>query len=68
MGWLQSLQKKSHKEKLRIIWATAIVTACLLITVWIFTSHYSKTVPKDTSIFQVISRGFNDLGKSLKKK
>lgn len=68
MGWLQRLQKKSHKEKLRIIWVTAIVTASLLVAAWIFTSHYSKAVPKDTSIFQVLSRGFNDLGKSLKKK
>ena len=68
MALLSSLQKKTHKEKVRIIWIVAGVTALLLLAAWIITSRYSKNSPKETSVFQVISRGFGDVKNSLKKK
>lgn len=68
MGLFESLQKKTHKEKIRIIWITMITTALLLVVAWVIASRYSKNSPKDTSLFQVIYRGFGDVKNSLKKK
>jgi len=68
MGWIEGLQKKPHREKVRIIWLAAILTAVLLIAAWMFASRYHKNSPKDISVFQVISRGFNDISSSLRKK
>lgn len=68
MGWLKRLQNKPQKEKLRIIWVVVAAVTIFLIAAWVLASRYSKNTPKDTSLFQVISRGFNDLGNSLKKK
>lgn len=68
MGLFESLQKKSHREKVRIIWLVAGLTAAFLIVAWVFASRYYKDTPKDVSVFQVISRGFNDISSSLRKK
>ena len=68
MGLIERLQKKSHSEKIRIIWGAVIITAALLVLVWVLTSRYSKNVPKDTSLFQVIYRGFGDVKNSFGKK
>ena len=68
MGLIENLQKKTHKEKVRIIWIVAGLTAAFLIVAWVLASRYYKNTPRDTTVFQVISRGFNDIGNSLKKK
>jgi predicted permease len=68
MGLFKSLQKKTHKEKIRIIWIVMVLTALLLVAAWIIASRYSKNSPKDTSLFQVIYRGFGDVKNSLRKK
>ena len=68
MGLIERLQKKSHSEKIRIIWAAVIIMAALLVLAWVLTSRYSKNVPKDTSLFQVIYRGFGDVKNSFGKK
>lgn len=68
MGLFKSLREKTHKEKVRIIWIVMVVTALLLIVAWIIANRYSKNSPRDTSLFQVIYRGFGDVKNSLKKK
>ena len=68
MDWLQKIQNKPQAEKLRIIWATVIVVAILLVGVWIISARYYKNVPKDNTLFNTIGQGIHDVNESLKKK
>lgn len=67
MSWLEKLQKKSHKEKVKIIWLTVACFGALLIVVWVFTSKIPNIKDRDTSLFKIIGRGINDVGNNFKK-
>ena len=67
MSWLTKIQNKSREQKIRIIWIAAIAGAVLLIVLWIFTSKIGETLPKDTSLFKEMGRGFKDIRDSYNK-
>ncbi|MBI5530749.1 MAG: hypothetical protein HY918_04640 [Candidatus Doudnabacteria bacterium] len=67
MSWIQNIQNKTQAEKLRIIWAVAIVVGILLIAVWVISYRMHKNAPADTTLFQTIGRGFKDVKDNFKK-
>ncbi len=67
MSWLENIRNKPHHEKIRLIWIFAIITGVLLILLWIATTRINKNLPKDTSLFNTISRGVSDLRNNYKK-
>ncbi|MCX6797393.1 MAG: hypothetical protein NTX98_02865 [Candidatus Doudnabacteria bacterium] len=67
MDWLKNLQKKTHAEKVKIIWLTAIVAFVFLVIIWILTSNMSRYKQKDTTLFQTISRGLKDMKNNFRK-
>jgi heme/copper-type cytochrome/quinol oxidase subunit 2 len=67
MSWLENLQKKSHAEKVRIIWLMVAIVSIFLVVVWIFTSNISRYKQKDTTLFQTIGRGVKDFGNNFRK-
>lgn len=66
MSWLENIRKKTYHEKMRIIWTVIVITVILLIVVWIVTARVQKSLPKDTTFFQTIVRGFHDVGQQYK--
>lgn len=68
MSWMEKLQKKSHSEKIKIIWLTVITVFIFLVIIWIFTSNISHYKQKDTTLFETFSRSLKDLGNNFKKK
>ncbi len=67
MGWLKNLQKKTHAEKVKIIWLTVIVAFVFLVIIWILTSNMSRYKQKDTTLFQTIGRGLKDMKNNFRK-
>ncbi len=61
MSWLEKIQKKSNTEKMRLMWTVLIISAILLVILWILTSKISKNLPKDTTLFQTVGKGFKDI-------
>lgn len=66
MGWINDIQKKPKEERIRIIWICVIVAAVLLIVLWIMTWGYKKSAPKDTTLFNTISKSFNNAKEQFK--
>ncbi|MDE2312156.1 MAG: hypothetical protein KGJ93_03690 [Patescibacteria group bacterium] len=67
MSWLQRIRQKPQAEKIRFIWIIMIIVAVILILLWIITDRYSRHLPKETHLFQVIGQGFTDLKNNYKK-
>ncbi len=61
MSLIESLQKKSPEQKMRIIWATVIVAFILLMVLWILTTRIGKKMPTDTTMFKAIGQGVEDV-------
>ena len=67
MGWIENIQKKPQAEKIRIIWTVTILAVIFLIIIWVFTAKLTKNTPKDTTLFQTISKGIKDFKSNFKK-
>ena len=67
MSWIEKIQQKPQKIKLRIITITLLVIVTILIVLWIFTSKIGKTGPADTTLFKKISEGFENIKENFRK-
>lgn len=67
MSLIEKIQKLPPERKIKIIWVVAIVVAALMIVLWILAAKFQKNVPADTTLFQTIGRGVNDLKNNWKK-
>ncbi len=67
MNIIQTIQKKSQKEKMAIIWAIAILAAVLMIAVWVVSARFQKKVAGDTSLFQTIGNGIHNIKENYRK-
>lgn len=63
MSWLEKIRNKPQAEKIRLIWIACAIAAALLIIIWILTSRLKRDLPKDTSLFQTISKAVKNLKK-----
>ena len=67
MSLLDTIRKKSNAEKMRLLWIVVILAAALLVAAWILTAQISRTGPKDTTLFQTISQGLQNVKNNYKK-
>lgn len=67
MDFLKKIQNKPQEQKLRLIWIVAISIAVLLIIVWVISYRFEKSVPKDTTLFQTLGKGIQDVRDNYKK-
>jgi predicted permease len=67
MNIIEKIRQKPQAEKLKIIWTVAIITAILLIIVWIISARYYKRADKDTTFFQTIGQGIKDVRENFRK-
>jgi uncharacterized membrane protein YvbJ len=67
MSIIQNIQKKSQKEKLRIMWAIGIIVVALLIIIWVISAHFQKNTNTDNTLFDTIGNGFHNLKENYKK-
>lgn len=61
MNWIEKIRQKPQEQKIRLIWTVVIITAVLLIILWIVLARFQKSLPKDTSLFKAIGKGFQDI-------
>lgn len=67
MNWIDKIRQKPQEQKVRLIWITVIVAAVVLLILWIILDRYSRSLPKDTTLFDTIGKGIQDLKNSYKK-
>lgn len=67
MSWIEKIRQKPREDKIRIIWAGAILAAILLIAVWAASSRINKNTARDTTLFQAVGRGVKDIKDNFKK-
>lgn len=67
MSWVEKIRNKPQGEKMKIIWTIAVVIALVMIVIWVISARMAKKVPKDTTLFQTIGRGFKDLKNNFNK-
>ena len=67
MSWLNDLQNRSREQKIRLIQISAGVVVVLLIVVWVVASQFHKNVNKDTTLFDQIGSGINNVKNNFKK-
>ena len=67
MAWIEKIRSKSQEEKVRIIWVMVIVAAVILVLLWIITARFSRTLPKDTTLFDTLSKGIQDVKNNYRK-
>ncbi len=67
MSWLQKLQKKPQKEKIKIIWISVVCFGAFMIILWVLTSRIPQIKERDTTLFRIIGRGAKDVGDNFKK-
>jgi len=67
MSWIERIRTKPQEEKIRIVWTVVIVAAIILLGLWIILAHYSRSLPKDTTLFDTLGRGFKDIRDNYKK-
>lgn len=67
MAFLDTIRKQPREKKIRLIWICAAVTGIILLIAWIMTAGYNKQVPKDTTLFDTVDRGVNDLRQNYNK-
>ncbi|MDR3642824.1 MAG: hypothetical protein P4L74_04330 [Candidatus Doudnabacteria bacterium] len=67
MSILNNIRNKSPEQKFRIMWTVAVVIVIVMIAVWVVSAHYYKNVPKDTTLFQSLGKGFKDVRDNYQK-
>ena len=67
MSWIEKIRNKPQEEKIRIIWGTVIVAAIVLIFLWAALARFSRSLPKDYSLFQTLGKGIEDVKNNYKK-
>ena len=67
MDWINKVRNKPQEEKIRIVWIVVIVAAVVLLGLWIILAHYSRSLPKDTTLFDTLGQGFKDIRDNYKK-
>ncbi len=67
MPLLENIRKQPHHKRIRLIWICVGVAAIVLIILWVVTWRFRKEVPRDTTLFDTIGRGFNDLQDNYNK-
>jgi hypothetical protein len=67
MSWIEKVRQKPQEQKIRLIWTVVILAAIALIILWIVLGRYSRSLPRDTSIFQTIGKGFKDVKENYNK-
>lgn len=67
MPWIEKIRSKPQKEKIKIIWAVAIIITISMLVVWIISARMTKKVAGDTTLFQTIGRGIKDLKNNFNK-
>ncbi len=67
MNWIEKIRQKPQEQKIRLIWITIIVAAVVLLALWIILSRYSRSLPKDTTLFDTLGKGVKDLQDNYKK-
>jgi len=66
MKWLEHIRKQPYHKKIRLIWIIAAVALVLLIVVWVVSVKFSKRADRDTTLFDTLGRGFNDVQDNYK--
>jgi len=67
MNWIEKIRSKPQEQKIRLIWITIIVAAVVLLVLWIILSRFSRSLPKDTTLFDTFGKGVKDLQDNYKK-
>ena len=67
MGLLENIQNKPRAAKIKIMWTVAIVVVILLIAAWIISEHFHKEAKVDTTLFQTIGTGVNNVKENYGK-
>jgi hypothetical protein len=67
MSFIEDIRKQPHHKKIRLIWICSGIAVIILIILWAATWHFRKDVPRDTTLFETIGRGFNDLKNNYNK-
>ena len=67
MNLIENIRNKPRTEKIKIMWIVAIITAILLIGVWIISARYYKNHPADKTLFETIGKGIKDVKENYKK-
>ncbi len=68
MGIIEKIRSKPHEEKIKIMWGIIILTALLLIALWIISAKFNNRTNKDTTLFQTIGQGIKDIKDNYKRK
>lgn len=66
MSWLEKIRAKPHQEKVRLIWIAAVVTAVVLLGLWLLLGGAKKKAAPDTTVFRTFVRGLQDFSSQLK--
>ena len=67
MDWINKVRNKPQEEKIRLVWTVVIVAAVVLLGLWIILAHYSRTLSKDTTLFDTLGQGFKDIRDNYRK-
>lgn len=67
MSWIEKVRNKPQEEKIHLIWITVVLAAVILLALWIVLAHFSKDLPKDTSLFKTVGKGIKDVRNNYKK-
>lgn len=67
MSFLENLRNQPHAKKIRTIWICCGIAAVILVILWAVTWHYRKEVPRDTTLFDTLGRGVNDMKNNYNK-
>jgi len=67
MNWIEKVRSKPHEQKVRLIWLIVILSTIVLVILWIILARFNKSVPKDTSLFQTLDQGFQDVKNNYNK-
>lgn len=67
MNFLEQLRQKPRAKKIKIIWTISLITAVLLLILWIYTSKIGKTGPKDMTLFETLKKGIRGIKENYKR-
>jgi flagellar basal body-associated protein FliL len=67
MPIIENLRNKPRHKKIQVIWIAVAIMVVILLILWAATWHFRKEVPRDTTLFDTIGRGVNDLKDSYNK-
>jgi multidrug resistance efflux pump len=67
MSWIEKIRQKPQEQKIRLIWITVIIAAIILIALWIITARFNKHIKTDSTLWQTLGQGINDIKNNYKK-